>query len=209
MIPGLLDRRIRVFFQEEISAMTNNQILAGHWHEVRGKIKQKWGQLTDDELRNFDGNVESLVGSIQRKTGETRASIEKYLGQLVEETSEASDEVAGRVRQGVAKAAEVGSRMAEEVGQRVRHGADQVSETAHSAYDAVGDAYAEAERHVQERPGQAVVLAFGVGVLAGVGISLFLTRSHHQTTVQRGSKVAENFGRQMLDAISHMMPQRG
>ncbi len=189
--------------------MTNQQILAGHWHEVRGKITQKWGQLTDDELRSFDGNVDSLVGSIQRKTGDTRAAIEKFLGQLADEASEATAEVGGRVRQGVNKGAEVGSRMADDMSQRVRNGADQISDTAQSAYDTASDVYAEAERHVQERPGQAVVLAFGVGVLAGVGMSLFLTRQHHQTTVARGSKVAENFGRQMLDAISHMMPQRG
>ena len=51
--------------------MVNQQVLAGHWNEVRGKLKEKWGKLTDDDLRHFNGNVDQLVGRIQQKTGET------------------------------------------------------------------------------------------------------------------------------------------
>jgi len=50
--------------------MINEQVLQGNWNEIKGKIRSKWGQLTNDDLQSFDGNVDRLVGLIQRKTGE-------------------------------------------------------------------------------------------------------------------------------------------
>ena len=42
--------------------MVNQQVLTGKWNEVSGKLKEKWGKLSDDDLRGFNGNVEQLVG---------------------------------------------------------------------------------------------------------------------------------------------------
>jgi uncharacterized protein YjbJ (UPF0337 family) len=55
--------------------MINAQQLQGHWNEVRGKIRKKWGQLSNDDLAEFRGNVDELVGVIQRKTGVARAQV--------------------------------------------------------------------------------------------------------------------------------------
>ena len=52
--------------------MVNQQTLTGHWNEVRGKLKEKWGQLSDDDLRSFSGSIDQLVGRIQEKTGDAR-----------------------------------------------------------------------------------------------------------------------------------------
>ena len=60
----------------------NAQELQGQWNNLRGQVKQKWGQLTDDDLQIHQGNVDQLVGRIQQKTGEGRESIEKFLGEL-------------------------------------------------------------------------------------------------------------------------------
>ena len=62
--------------------MANQQTLQGNWNEIKGKICTHWGQLTDDDLSQFHGEVDSLVGTIQRKTGEGREAIEKYLHEL-------------------------------------------------------------------------------------------------------------------------------
>ena len=35
--------------------MVNQETLSGHWNEVRGKLKQKWGQLSDDDLQRVQG----------------------------------------------------------------------------------------------------------------------------------------------------------
>lgn len=54
----------------------------GNWNEVKGKIKQKWGDLTDDDLKFQEGKEDELVGRIQRKTGESREEVIKYINNL-------------------------------------------------------------------------------------------------------------------------------
>jgi len=55
--------------------------LKGNWNEVKGKLKQKYGQLTDDDLAFSEGKEDELFGRLQRKLGKTkedlRAEIEK------------------------------------------------------------------------------------------------------------------------------------
>ena len=53
----------------------------GSWNEVKGKLKQKYGQLTDDDLAFSEGKEEEFLGRLQQKLGKTkedlRAEIEK------------------------------------------------------------------------------------------------------------------------------------
>ena len=51
--------------------------IKGDWNITKGKLKQKWAQLTDDDLQYTDGKVDELVGRIQKRTGESQAAIEK------------------------------------------------------------------------------------------------------------------------------------
>jgi uncharacterized protein YjbJ (UPF0337 family) len=60
----------------------NQQILDGNWNEITGKIREKWGQLTDDDFQQIRGDAEQLVGIIQRKTGEAREAIEQHLQEI-------------------------------------------------------------------------------------------------------------------------------
>ena len=62
--------------------MISQQTLQGNWHEVKGLLRSKWGALTDDDVAVFNGNVEELMGTIQRKTGEARESVEQFFEQL-------------------------------------------------------------------------------------------------------------------------------
>lgn len=57
----------------------NTDQIEGNWKILKGKLKQKWGQLTDDDLDVLEGNKDELVGRIQSRTGETRETIEKAL----------------------------------------------------------------------------------------------------------------------------------
>jgi uncharacterized protein YjbJ (UPF0337 family) len=165
--------------------MLNQQTLAGNWNEVRGKLKQKWGKLTDDDLRSFNGNVDELVGRIQRKTGETRESVERFLSQM-------SDE---------------GSSMLNEARERIEEGASQAADAARQGYETLRQGYAQAERVVQERPGQSLAVAFGMGLLSGLGLALMLReRSHHEAIYHRGRHAAENFANSVMDKLSEMMP---
>lgn len=51
----------------------------GDWNIAKGKLKQRWGALTDDDLRFAEGEGDELIGRIQKRTGETREVIEKAL----------------------------------------------------------------------------------------------------------------------------------
>ena len=62
--------------------MVNTQVLQGQWNQVRGQLKKKWGQLTDDDLKFANGNIDQLIGRIQHKTGEAREAIEGFLDEL-------------------------------------------------------------------------------------------------------------------------------
>ena len=60
----------------------NQQTLEGNWNEIKGKLHERWGQLTQDDLQKARGNVDQLVGLIQRKTGEARERVEQYLNEI-------------------------------------------------------------------------------------------------------------------------------
>jgi len=51
----------------------------GRWEQLRGKAKELWGWLTDDDLTRLEGNQERLIGLVQERTGEAREAIEKRL----------------------------------------------------------------------------------------------------------------------------------
>ncbi len=57
----------------------NKLTIKGDWNILKGKLKQKWGTLTDDDLDFFEGQEDELLGRIQKRTGETKEEIEKAL----------------------------------------------------------------------------------------------------------------------------------
>jgi len=57
----------------------NKLELKGDWNITKGKLKQRWAKLTDDDLQYVDGQSEELLGRIQKRTGESREAIEKAL----------------------------------------------------------------------------------------------------------------------------------
>lgn len=57
----------------------NAQTLKGNWHIAKGKLKQKYADLTESDLRYIEGKEEELVGRIQKLTGATREEIERLL----------------------------------------------------------------------------------------------------------------------------------
>jgi uncharacterized protein YjbJ (UPF0337 family) len=50
--------------------------IKGAWNIIKGKLKQQWADLTDDDLQHADGKMDELVGRIQRRTGQSREAIE-------------------------------------------------------------------------------------------------------------------------------------
>lgn len=56
--------------------------LEGKWDQMKGRVKQAWGDLTDDDLKKTEGKWDRLVGTIKEKTGEAADVIEQKLKKI-------------------------------------------------------------------------------------------------------------------------------
>jgi len=56
--------------------------LKGHWNEIKGKLKQKYGQLTDDDLVFAEGKEEELLGRLQKRLGKSKDDIRAEVERL-------------------------------------------------------------------------------------------------------------------------------
>jgi uncharacterized protein YjbJ (UPF0337 family) len=56
----------------------------GKWQNVRGRVKEAWGDLTDDELDQTEGKWDQVVGTVKRKTGQASDAIETRLKNLLD-----------------------------------------------------------------------------------------------------------------------------
>jgi len=139
-----------------IRAMINETALQGNWNEIKGSLRKRWGQLSNDDVQEFDGNVDRLVGMIQRKTGTGRQEVERYLGEI---SSQASSTI---------------SNAAEGARQYVQQAAEGIYEGSQQAMEAIQEGYEDVEEFVRQRPSESLAASFGIGLLVGllVGASL-------------------------------------
>ena len=56
--------------------------IKGKWNEIKGKVKQAYGNLTDDDLTHEDGKDDELLGKLQQKTGKGRNELVKWINSL-------------------------------------------------------------------------------------------------------------------------------
>ena len=65
--------------QKTKQSIMNKLEIKGDWNITKGKLKQKWAKLTDDDLQYAEGKHDELLGRIQKRTGETREAVEKAI----------------------------------------------------------------------------------------------------------------------------------
>ena len=147
-----------LLFESEDRTLANEQVIQGRWNEIKGQVKSKWGQITDDDLQDFQGDVDQLIGTIQRKTGEAREGIEQFFEDL-------STNGASTI-----------SRASESVRQYAQHAADTVQETTHQAAESMCEGYADVEDMVRRRPSESLAVCVGVGIITGVVLGLMVRR---------------------------------
>ena len=63
----------------------NKDIVEGNWKQLKGKIKQKWGELTDDDIDQINGNYEILAGRLQETYGLSKEDAERRIKEFNEE----------------------------------------------------------------------------------------------------------------------------
>jgi uncharacterized protein YjbJ (UPF0337 family) len=166
--------------------MVNQSVLQGNWKQIRGKLKEKWGNLADDDVATFNGNVDQLVGKIQQKTGQARHEVERFL----EEISNEGGSLKSAAQESIQQAGKYVQMTAEQVG------------------DSVSEGYEAVESFVQERPATSVAFAFGCGLAVGVGLALLLRERPQPSAWSRGKETAEQFARQIRDAVAEVIPER-
>lgn len=59
----------------------NTTTMQGNWNEQKGKLKQKFAQLTDNDLLLKEGKMEEMLGRLQIKLGKTKEEIQKILSE--------------------------------------------------------------------------------------------------------------------------------
>jgi uncharacterized protein YjbJ (UPF0337 family) len=67
-----------------VMILVNSDILSGMWKQVRGEIRQTWGELTDDEIDQIAGKRDKLVGKLQEKYGYSKMEAEAEIDEFLE-----------------------------------------------------------------------------------------------------------------------------
>ena len=63
--------------------LVNENILEGKWNQIKGKIKQRWGDFTDDDIDRIRGNRAEMIGVLQEKYGMTQEEAEQEMDQFL------------------------------------------------------------------------------------------------------------------------------
>ncbi len=56
--------------------------IKGNWNTIKGKLKQKFGDLTDDDLKYAEGKEDELLGRIQKKTGQSKENLKDFIDKV-------------------------------------------------------------------------------------------------------------------------------
>lgn len=130
--------------------MTTMEEVQGTWNQLAGAVKSKYAQITGDDLAGVNGNIQKLAGVIQKKTGKAREEIEEFLRSASNTTTTTVERIS-----------EAASDMATKASETLRDGYDY-------AREASRDGIKNATETVQHRPGESMLLAMGIGLVAGL-----------------------------------------
>ncbi|MDA8744317.1 CsbD family protein [Rubripirellula amarantea] len=141
--------------------MANREQIKGHWNEIAGRLKEHWGQLTDDDLQRVQGSADQLVGMVQQKTGAARNEIEDFIDSVFR------GGIGERAADSVQQYGEAAQQLASEASDYAR---DQARKFAAQS----ADYSARVVDTVRARPTESLAIVFGLGIAAGA--LLFLGR---------------------------------
>ena len=64
----------------------NKNIIEGNWKQLKGKVKENWGKLTDDELDQVEGRYDVLAGKLQEKYGYSQDEAHTQINNFLKDT---------------------------------------------------------------------------------------------------------------------------
>ena len=141
--------------------MVTKEDIQGNWNSFLGGVQKKYSEITGDDLASVKGNIQQMAGVIQRKTGQAREEIEKYLQSLTADASGTINHVS-----------EMASNLASKANEGLRESYNYVADKSKEGYDV-------AKETVRDKPVETLAIAFGIGVVAGLvaGASVFGRRN--------------------------------
>lgn len=162
--------------------MITKEQAQGNWKTIVGAVKEKFGQITGDELTGVEGNLDKLIGLVQRKSGQSREWVESFLSDASGTTKNVVQQVGEKTSQYAQQAADVVRDNYEHIADAAQKGYEQLNDAAHRGYDQLSDAasrgYDSTVKAVSNRPLESVAIALGCGILAGLVVGLSLSSKH-------------------------------
>jgi len=140
----------------------------GNWNDAKGRVKTKWGRLTDDDLMQVEGNKDRLVGMIQQRYGIAHDKAEQQL----EEFLSSADGLLARAKEGAQEAVEKGKEYVERGREYVERGVQKGREYVERGQDYVqhtssSQMASDLRDLIARNPVQSAILGVGLGFLIG------------------------------------------
>jgi uncharacterized protein YjbJ (UPF0337 family) len=149
------------------------------WNEIKGKLRQKYGQLVDDDLQFAEGKGEEFLGRLQFRLGLGADELHKTLNDLKREVAGAAGAVQGKFETAKQKVSEVAHDVTAKVTEVAGNLKDGAVEQAEHLKEKAGEVYEDArhkvrswqddgEAYVREQPRTAVLTALAAGFVIGL-----------------------------------------
>lgn len=140
----------------------NINVVEGARKQFAGKLKQRWGDLTSDDLKKIEGKRDEMVGLMQKKYGYTKQKAEKEIGQAL---AGYNDQLQGTAENMYDQVEQTMTKADEEVKQALNHYNDRVQETVDQLRDNVEQKATQVDQSVIENRWLAIAAAFGLGFI--------------------------------------------
>lgn len=155
--------------------MTTQELVTHHWREMRPSLKNRWEQLTDEDLDLVDGDARKLVALVHQKTGDAIPDIESAISDIADPQNAPTASARGEAMEPKRYQRSTFSAEAREFSGTVA--AERNGEPTAAEMQTASQWTAETRRLVQRRPKSSAGLAFAIGCAAGLGLGAWFGRT--------------------------------